>query len=175
MELVHTSNEKIPSIKTHPNLMVYFPYRLTKSLIGKNYKLVYGLRQGATKLTKGDLSANPSKYVVLFRPKLLDDLERYINYTKVCLTTSIWNQYWEQDKPEIKRLKAWIDAKPKLREKLDDIHTSGHADVASLQKIVKHIEPKTIIPIHTEHSKSFSMIFPNVNVMEVSDEVRYPM
>lgn len=175
LELVHASNEKIPSIKTHSNLMVYFPHRLTSLLIEKDEKLVYSLRRGATKLVKGDLSVNPSKYVVLFRPKLLSDLERYINNTKVCLTTSIWAQYWEQDKPEMKRLKAWIAARPKFRKWLPDIHTSGHADAESLQQIVEHIQPKTIIPIHTEHSESFSSLFPNNSVMEVADEVHYSM
>lgn len=175
LELVHASNEKIPSIKTHSNLMVYFPHRLTSLLIDKDEKLVYGLRRGATKLVKGDLSVNPSKYVVLFRPKLLGDLGRYINNTRVCITSSIWAQYWEQDKPEMKRLKAWLAAKPELRKRLPDIHTSGHADVESLQEIAEHIQPKAIIPIHTEHSESFSTLFPNYNVMDVADEVRYSM
>jgi len=175
LELVHASNEKIPSIKTHPNLMVYFPHRLTSLLIDKDEKLVYGLRRGATKLVKGDLSVNPLKYVVLFRPKLLGDLGRYINNTRVCITSSIWAQYWEQDKPEMKRLKAWLAAKPELRKRLPDIHTSGHADVVSLQQIVEHIKPKAIIPIHTEHSESFSSLFPNNGVMEVTDEVCYSM
>jgi ribonuclease J len=175
LKLVNANNDKIPSIKTHDNLMIYFPHRLTSLLIEKDKKLVYDLRQGATKLVKGDLSVNPSKYVVLFRPKLLGDLGRYINNTKVCLTTSIWAKYWEQDKPEMKRLKAWLAAKPELRKRLSDIHTSGHADVESLQQIVEHIQPKAIIPIHTEHSESFSSLFPNNSVMEVADEVRYSM
>jgi ribonuclease J len=175
LKLVNASNDKIPSIKTHDNLMIYFPHRLTSLLIEKDEKLVYGLRQGATKLVKGDLSVNPSKYVVLFRPKLLGDLGRYINNTKVCLTTSIWSQYWEQDKPEITRLKAWLAAKPELRKRLPDNHTSGHADVESLQEIVEHIQPNVIVPIHTEHSESFSSLFPNNSVMEVADEVRYSM
>ena len=173
LKLVNASNDKIPSIKTHDNLMIYFPHRLTSLLIEKDEKLVYGLRQGATKLVKGDLSVNPSKYVVLFRPKLLGDLGRYINNTKVCLTTSIWSQDWEQDKPEITRLKAWLAAKPELRKRLPDNHTSGHADVESLQEIVEHIQPKTIIPIHTEHSESFRSLFPNNSVMEVADEICY--
>ena len=141
----------------------------------KDKQLVYGLRRGATKLVKSNLSVIPSKYVVLFRPKLLGDLGRYISNTKVCLTNSIWAQYWEQDKPEMKRLKEWLAEKPELREKLRDIHTSGHADVKSLQQIVEHIQPKAIVPIHTEHSESFSSLFPNNCVMEVADEVRYSM
>ena len=175
LELAHANNDKIPSIKSHPNLMIYFPHRLTSLLMDKDKQLVYSLRRGATKLVKSNLSVIPSKYVVLFRPKLLPDLGRYINNTKVCLTTSIWAQYWEQDKPEIRRLKKWLEAEPELRKRLPDIHTSGHADMKSLQRIVAHIQPKVIVPIHTEHSESFSTLFPNNNVMEITDEVRYSM
>ena len=171
LELVHASNEKIPSIKTHDNLMVYFPHRLTGLLIDKDKKLVYGLRQGATKLVKSDLSVNPSKYVVLFRPKLLGDLGRYINNTKVCLTTSIWAQYWEQDKPEMKRLKEWLAAKPELRKRLPDIHISGHADVESLQKIVVHVQPKKIIPIHTELPEKYKTMFHEYSIINATDEI----
>ena len=120
-----------------------------------------------------DLATNPSKYVLLFRPKLLGDLKKYLVDTKVCLTNSIWAQYWEQDKPEINSPKEWLTEKPELRQKLPDIHTSGHADVASLQKIVEHVKPKRIIPIHTEHSESFSSVFPRETVLEVADETLY--
>lgn len=137
--------------------------------------LVYDIRRGATKLDQKDFAVNPSRYVLLFRPKLLRDLNMYIANTKVGLTTSIWPQYWEQDKPEIKRLKAWLAAKSELRKRLPDIHTSGHADVESLQQIVEHIQPKVIIPIHTEHSESFSSLSPNYSVMEVTDEIHYSM
>ena len=170
LKLVNANNDKIPSIHTHPNLMIFFPHRLTGLLIDKDEMLVYGLRRGATKLVKGDLSVNPSKYVVLFRPKLLGDLGRYINNTPVCLTTSIWAQYWEQNKTEINRLKDWLAEKPELRQKLPDIHTSGHADVASLQKIVEHVQPKCIVPIHTEMPDQYKMLFPSYTVLNVTDE-----
>lgn len=170
LKLVNASNDKIPSIHTHPNLMIFFPHRLTGLLIDKDEELVYGLRRGATKLVKGDLSVNPSKYVVLFRPKLLGDLGRYIYNTKVCLTTSIWKQYWDQDKPEIKRLKAWLAAKPELRKRLKDNHTSGHADVASLQRIVEHVQPKCIVPIHTEMPDKYKMLFSGYTVLNATDE-----
>ena len=172
LELAHQNHQSIPN-KTFPSLEIYFPWSFTNWMIDKDRQLVIDLRRGATKLDQTDLPENPSKYVLLFRPKLLSDLKRYISNTKVRLTNSIWAQYWEQNKPEINSLKAWIEEKPELRLKLPDIHTSGHADVESLQEIVEHIQPKTIIPIHTEHSESFSSLFPNNSVMEVADEVQY--
>ena len=98
------------------------------------------------------------------------DLKKYLADTKVCLTNSIWAQYWEQDKSEINRLKAWIEDKPELRQKLPDIHTSGHADVASLQKIVEHVQPKCIVPIHTEMPEKYKKLFQSYTVLAVTDE-----
>ena len=117
-----------------------------------------------------DLATNPSKYVILFRPKLLGDLKKYLADTKVCLTNSIWAQYWEQDKPEINSLKEWLTEKPELRQKLPDIHTSGHADVASLQMIVEHVQPKCIVPMHTEMPEKYKTLFPSYTVLNVTDE-----
>lgn len=162
LELAHQNRQSIPN-KTFPSLEIYFPWSFTNWMIEKDRQLVLDLRRGATKLDQTDLPVNPSKYVLLYRPKLIGDLNRYISKTKVCLTNSIWAQYWEQDKSEINRLKAWIEDKPELRQKLPDIHTSGHADVASLQKIVEHVQPKCIVPIHTEMPesiKSFSKVIP---------------
>ena len=122
------------------------------------------------KLEMNDLSVHPSKYVLLFRPKLLHDLEKYLTDTKVCLTNSIWAQYWEQDKRACNDMKAWLAQKPELRKKLPDIHTSGHADNASLQKIVEHVQPKHIIPIHTELPEKFNALFPDCSVISSADE-----
>ena len=174
LELAHQNRQSIPN-KTYQSLEVYFPWSFTNWMIDKDRQMVFDLRKGATKLNQADLSENPSKYVLLFRPKLIGDLDRYISNTKVCLTNSIWAQYWEQNKTEINRLKDWLAEKPELRKKLTDIHTSGHADLASLQKIVEHIQPKRIIPIHTEHSEGYSTLFPKVMVLNVADEVCYSM
>lgn len=174
LELANHCHTSIPD-KTLQNVQVYFPPNFTDRMADKDKQLVFDIRKGATKLDQKDLAVHPSKYVLLFRPKLLRDLNMYIPNTKVGLTTSVWPQYWEQDKPEYKRLKAWLAAKPELRKRLPDIHTSGHADVVSLQKIVEHIQPQNIIPIHTEHSDSFSSLFPDYNVLEVSDETQYSM
>ena len=169
LELAHQNHQTIPN-KTFQGLEFYFPWSFTNWMIEKDKQLVYGLRKGATKLEQNDLSENPSKYVLLFRPKLLRDLIKYLLNTKVCLTNSIWAQYWEQEKPEINRLKAWIEEKPELRMKLPDIHTSGHADVASLQKIVEHVRPKRIVPIHTEMPETYKTLFPSYTVLIATDE-----
>ena len=169
LELANQNHQSIPN-KTFPSFEIYFPWSFTNWMIEKDRQLVLDLRRGAIKLDQTDLPVNPSKYVLLYRPKLIGDLNRYISKTKVCLTNSIWAQYWEQDKSEINRLKAWIEDKPELRQKLPDIHTSGHADVASLQKIVEHVQPKCIVPIHTEMPEKYKKLFQSYTVLAVTDE-----
>ena len=39
------------------------------------------------------------------------------------------------------------------------IHTSGHADKDSLQKLIGIINPKTIIPIHTFQPQDYQKYF----------------
>lgn len=48
-------------------------------------------------------------------------------------------------------------------------HTSGHADLPALQKFAHAINPKKLIPIHTEYKKKFTEYFENVLVLEDND------
>jgi ribonuclease J len=41
-------------------------------------------------------------------------------------------------------------------------HTSGHAPVADLQRLAAALNPRMLVPIHTEHGEEFSQIFGNV-------------
>ena len=170
LEFAYSVHPTIPTAKTHPNLMIYYPHRLTTMMMERDKTIIYGPYSKEKKMDLADLATNPSKYVLLFRPKLLGDLKKYLADTKVCLTNSIWAQYWEQNKPEIISLKEWLAEKPELRQKLPDIHTSGHADVASLQKIVEHVQPKHIVPIHTEMPEKYKTLFPSYTVLNATDE-----
>ena len=41
-------------------------------------------------------------------------------------------------------------------------HTSGHAPVADLQRLAAALNPRKLVPIHTEHGEDFSQLFTNV-------------
>ena len=46
-----------------------------------------------------------------------------------------------------------------MRFVFHDIHTSGHADIGTLKKMVDAIKPKCIVPIHTFHGKDYKNVF----------------
>jgi ribonuclease J len=52
---------------------------------------------------------------------------------------------------------------------LKDIHTSGHAEFKTLNKIVVAMKPKTIIPIHTEAAESYKALFPDNSILVAED------
>lgn len=45
---------------------------------------------------------------------------------------------------------------------LTEIHTSGHAYVRQLEKLVRSLEPRHVIPIHTFHPEKYAELGSNV-------------
>ena len=62
---------------------------------------------------------------------------------------------WEGYLPDVKPF--W----EKYNTPIIKIHTSGHAYIKELQKFVKAIKPKNIIPNHTFYPESYGKIFKN--------------
>ena len=56
----------------------------------------------------------------------------------------------------------------KKKMKFCQIHTSGHAEIATLKKVVKKLKPGRIIPIHTFHPDKYGSLF-SQQIEQVSD------
>ena len=61
------------------------------------------------------------------------------------LVYSFWSGYRETE-----NMKSFLDECEKLGLEIVTLHTSGHADYASIKKLVETVNPTEIIPIHTE-------------------------
>lgn len=108
-----------------------------------------------------DIGRHPGRYVWIIRPGMLPYMEKYKRCASV-FVTSIWPGY-EQEEPQLMDY-LQEQAIPKVT-----IHTSGHADVPSLQRIVGHVQPGCLIPIHTETPKRFVDTFPEQNILLLRD------
>lgn len=157
-------NPKIPTVTTAEQMKVYFPPRLTDRLTERNQeRYIYSLNPKQNKASYDDFSGSPEKYVMLVRPTVLTYLQR-INTPHIRLIKSIWGGYW--DEPNTERFRSWVE---EHCEQVKDIHSSGHADTKSLQRIVEHIRPQTIIPIHTDSPSSFGELFSENHILYLSD------
>ena len=157
-------NPHIPTVTTAKQMKVYFPYYLTKRLLERNHEsYIYSLEPHKNKVSYDDFAGSPEKYVMLVRPTTLTYLQR-IKAPRIRLVKSIWDGYWNE--PNTERFRHWVE---EHCEVVKDIHSSGHADTQSLQRIVEHIRPQTIIPIHTDSPSSFSTLFCDYNIRALND------
>lgn len=160
-------NTKIPSATTAERITVYFPPRLTTRLMERNQsQYIYSLNPRKNKITYAEISTAPERYVMLVRPSVVEFLQK-ITAKHIRFVKSIWSGYWEEPKTE--RFRTWIEENC---EQLPDIHSSGHADTASLQRIVDFIQPKHLIPIHTNSPNRFGTLFPDDYVIYPTDNVQ---
>ena len=157
-------NPKIPSATTAEQIKVYFPPRLTSRLMERNQgQYIYALNPCEKKVTYTTISASPERYVVLVRPSVLEFLQK-IGAKQIRFVKSIWNGYW--DEPKTERFRRWVEANC---EQLPDIHSSGHADIPSLRRIVAFVNPKYIVPIHTASPETYTELFPDSELLFPKD------
>jgi len=62
----------------------------------------------------------------------------------------MWKGYMEQ--PELQEFLYYMESKG---VKIHVLHTSGHADSWTIDKLIQDVSPKIIIPVHTENEKWF--------------------
>lgn len=157
-------NPKIPTVTTAEQMKVYFPPRLTDRLTERNQeRYIYSLNPKQNKVSYDDFARSPEHYVMLVRPSAVSYLEK-LSIRPIRLIKSIWGGYWNETNTE--RFRSW--AKEHC-DAIKDIHSSGHADIQSLQRIVEFVNPQTIIPIHTDSPSSFSAIFCDYNIRVLYD------
>lgn len=157
---IHQLNPNIPSPYSHPNFRVWYAkYQELK----ENENLAFRLKR--FKIKDNEIAESPEKYVVIIRPTLLKYIQK-INAVQANVVTSIWKDY--EIRTENEAFFDWVDKKGYKRT---HCHTSGHADQDGLRKIVAHIFPKTIIPIHTLNKAMYSELFDHVLVIDDGEKL----
>ncbi|MFC1693078.1 MBL fold metallo-hydrolase [Candidatus Latescibacterota bacterium] len=148
--------------KDFNDIKVVFPFFLCKSLANENNeKLLYRFRN--YKITKDEISSNKKNIVMTVRPSMKFDLENIQNIDGGNLIYSLWEGYLQKEYTA-----KFIDYLRCRRFNIFKIHTSGHADIESLNQMADAIKPKCIIPIHTLKGSEYKHHF-NYPVSEVKD------
>jgi len=106
------------------------------------------------KITKDEISEKPANFVMAVRPTMKYDLEHIPNIEGGNLIYSMWRGYEKK-----KGTKEFIDYLIGRNFTINHIHSSGHADFPTLEKMVAAISPKKLVPIHTFNSQDYKNIF----------------
>lgn len=142
------------------NLKVFFPYHLCRKLTeeGKAHALKK-FRQ--YRISKDEISEQASRIVMMVRPSMLFDLRRIANVEGATIIYSMWEGYL-RDRPMERLLEFAMEKKMSFLK----IHTSGHASIETLKKVVSILKPKSVIPIHTFYPNKYKDLFSHVREAE---------
>ena len=94
-----------------------------------------------------------SNFLMCVRTSMKKYLESYPNefsFEGCVLFYSMWEGYKKE-----KNTKEFLEFMEEKGVKTISLHTSGHADEKDFDKLIKKVEPKIIIPVHTENSEWF--------------------
>jgi len=114
-------------------------------------------------LEEADLKKEPGRYMLKtsYAAKLIDKL----NLESATVIYSMWGGYLtEKHNPQ--HFKDYEALRQKLGGKFMEIHCSGHGYLEDLRKMAKAVNPKTLVPIHTEHAKRYYECFDNVQKVQ---------
>ena len=112
-----------------------------------------------------ELQKDPSKYFMKMTPK---HVLRYANEyptNPITVIYSMWEGYLaERAGSNGHRVYDELRSKPTI--KFEKIHTSGHATLDDLKTFASAVNPKVIIPFHSEHKSQYPEHFENVKILD---------
>ncbi len=144
-----------------PRIRVCYPQILAKRFerLGLSDILVRHRQNGISWTRINEIENNA---VMLIRAGFLRDIKRFLGLEGGTWVYSLWPGYFERSKP-LRNLKAYLKEKGVRYEYL---HTSGHAKLSDLSRLVDAMAPEMVIPIHSFHPDKFKDYFPNVRLVE---------
>jgi len=111
-----------------------------------------------------DIQNNPEKYFLKISTSAISRIIKSVDVKKSNIIYSQWLGYLKEEFSSVRDAKIFQE----LKEHNNWVyaHTSGHADLPTLQRFAKALKPKKIVPIHTEHKDKFRNHFDNVLLLD---------
>ena len=114
------------------------------------------------KIGKNEIAQTP--FIMCIRSSMqnyLSKLNELISFEDGVLFYGMWKGYLEKT-----QTKGFVDFMEEKGVKTHILHTSGHADSVTIDKLIKDVKPKRIIPVHTENAEWFDKYKENDGFVE---------
>ena len=154
---------KIPyPSKDYSNIRVFFPYWLCKRIREQGREeLMYKYKN--YKITREEISNRSGEIMMMVRSSMLKDLDLLKNIEGATFIYSLWEGYLQDE--SMKKMMRFIK---KNKMNFYQVHTSGHAKIDTLKKVVNKLKPGKILPIHTFHPDKYGSLF-NRKIVQIKD------
>lgn len=131
----------------------------------KQYKTLCSF--GRAKIGKNQIAK--SDFVMCVRPSMrnyLEKLNELCSFEDGVLFYGMWKGYLER--PDMKSFVEFMEAKG---VKLHILHTSGHADNSTIEKLIDTAKPHYLIPIHTENAEWFNRYSDEISIVNSCNDL----
>lgn len=152
-----TGNPNIPKPGPEwPHVKVYVPgWQRARVKEAGAFELIDDIKP--FRLFEEDLAKAPERWVLSFSWPMAGVLDRASALEGASAIWSMWPGYLEE--PSGSRLKVFL-AERSIPMSIN--HTSGHASISDLQRLVKAVAPARVVPIHTFDPGGFDALFEGV-------------
>lgn len=122
---------------------------------------------GMAKISKSVIAKE--KYIMCIRPSMINYLKKLKelqSFEDGILFYAMWKGY--QEKEDMSRFLKY------MREqgvRLHTLHTSGHADTKTIEQLIADVNPKIIMPVHTENERWFDIYKDKISVVYKNKEI----
>lgn len=150
-----TGNERLPQAGWD-HIKVFLPSAQRQQIIRRSeFDLANSYRPW--RIFPEQLAQAATTSVMLFRPSMINDIERASCLIGSRLIYSLWSGYLKD--PKTKTFLEWLH---RHGIPLNECHTSGHAAVQDLVTLRNAFPNAPVVPIHTINADRFDELFGNV-------------
>jgi ribonuclease J len=145
----------LPDPADSRHLRVFLPKAQKRMILaGQRFDLIDRYR--SRRIYIDELASRPRRFATLFRASMIMDLAS-ARLAGGALIYSLWPGYLERDRTD---LRAWAGG---AGMSFHLVHSSGHAHQMDLARMAASVQPKRLIPIHTEHPERYLPLYGRVD------------
>ena len=100
------------------------------------------------------IAKNPGRYTLIFRDLWMRDLERTSCLDGACLIHSQWDGYLKEER--YRAIDEWRQANGLP---FHQVHTSGHSSPDGLKRFATALNPKMLVPIHSDAPERYRDLY----------------
>jgi len=158
----------LPDILADKSIAVYFRLEKTCTFCEKDYKV--DERPFMPKMvTYAEIAKEPREYVMCLKFSELMELV-YIQPKDAEFIYSMSEHFYEGEDNEEQRV-VWENWMKHFKIEFHKLHSSGHASAKDLVEFIKTVNPKLLIPVHTQNSEDFRKIHQNVKIPQKGEKM----
>lgn len=158
-ELRQLGNQLPYPSAAYKNIKVFYPYQLTKKIFSKIGEK-YAKRFSPYHISKTNLQKQEKNIVMTVRPSMKRDLET-AGLRNGLFVYSLWHGY--RDSGYQKKFEGYLK---QVGFAMRFLHTSGHATITDIEKLIDKLQPKKVVPIHSMAPNAFASITDKVIFIE---------